>query len=151
MYITFSFVSLLHSDESPKDNTIPDTKSPTTDIINQSIHPLLIINPDTSIKYVNKPFEKLTGFSLQELSGKKAPYPWFSKETLPSAQEDFQLIMNCNKVFFEQRYRNKNGDMFWVRISSIPVRQGAELEYCFILWVDITKRKQEFSNQFQTN
>ena len=42
-------------------------------LLDNSPHPILVINPDTSIKYVNHALEMLTGFSSEELVGRKAP------------------------------------------------------------------------------
>ena len=44
-----------------------------------TLHPILVINPDTSIKYFNPALEELTGFTSAELAGKKAPYPWLTE------------------------------------------------------------------------
>jgi len=44
--------------------------------------PLLVANPDSSLRYVNPALTQLTGFSPSELLGKKAPYPWWTEETL---------------------------------------------------------------------
>ncbi|MGB2877646.1 MAG: PAS domain S-box protein, partial [Dehalococcoidales bacterium] len=49
-------------------------------ILNHSPNPILVANPDTSIRYVNPALEKLTGYSMVELVGQKAPYPWWTEE-----------------------------------------------------------------------
>ncbi len=45
-------------------------------LLNNSPNPVLVINPDTSIRYVNPALQELTGFSSTELIGHKMPYPW---------------------------------------------------------------------------
>lgn len=50
-------------------------------LLNSSPNATLVINADTSIRYVNPAFEKLTGFAPRELAGRKAPYPWWIDET----------------------------------------------------------------------
>jgi PAS domain-containing protein len=36
-------------------------------------NPIIVLNPDTSIRYVNPALEKITGFSSSELLGKNSP------------------------------------------------------------------------------
>jgi PAS domain-containing protein len=45
-------------------------------LLTNAPNPILVINPDTSIGYVNPAMEKLTGFSKAELVGTKAPKHW---------------------------------------------------------------------------
>ena len=42
----------------------------------------------------------------------------------------------------EELFQNKNGERFWVKITSIPVMNDGEFKYLLANWVDITKRKQ---------
>ncbi|MDD5190570.1 MAG: PAS domain S-box protein [Dehalococcoidales bacterium] len=139
---TVSLVSLLTSRErqNSRQALIENTRF-TANLVNHSLHPIMVLNPDTSIRTVNRALETLTGYSSQELIGAKSPYPWLTAESLPRTQKDFTVLMNCNKVSFEERYRKKNGEAFWVRVSSIPVRHQGELEYCITIWVDITETK----------
>lgn len=106
-----------------------------------SLHPILVINPDTSIKYVNPALEKLTGFTSAELAGKKAPYPWLTKESLPKTRRDFQVAMHRGANWFEELYQKRNGEYFWVEITSAPIIHNGELRYYIASWVDITERK----------
>jgi PAS domain-containing protein len=50
-----------------------------SNLLNSFPNPILLINPDTSVRYVNPSFEKVTGFSSGEIVGKKAPYPWWKE------------------------------------------------------------------------
>ncbi|MDD5288135.1 MAG: PAS domain S-box protein [Dehalococcoidales bacterium] len=114
----------------------------TASLLNNYQHPIIVINPDTSIRYVNPAVETLTGFSVEELIGLKPPYPWLTSESLPRTEHDFQIAMKRGKVWFEEQYHKKNGDLFWVEITSVPVKHDVEPAYLMTSWVDITERKQ---------
>ena len=49
-------------------------------LLENSPNPILVVNPDTSIRYMNSALEKLTGFTSAEVTGRKAPYPWWPEE-----------------------------------------------------------------------
>jgi DNA repair protein RadC len=105
-------------------------------------HPIIVINPDTSVRYVNPALEKLTGFSTEEIIGQKAPYPWWTPETLQSTGRDFAKAIHQGAVGLEELFQKKNGERFWVEISSTPVKHEGRLKYYRSSWIDITNRKQ---------
>ncbi len=81
-------------------------------LLNNSPNPIIGINPDTSVRYVNPAFEKLTGFSSAVLIGKKVPYPWWTEETLKKVQNLKKLcIMERGKLrsFFKGRMGSDSG------------------------------------------
>ncbi|NQT05538.1 MAG: PAS domain S-box protein, partial [Dehalococcoidia bacterium] len=110
-------------------------------ILNHSPNPILVANPDTSIRYVNPALEKLTGYSMVELVGQKAPYPWWTKETLAKLKRDFKEALTHGVQAFEQFFKKKSGERFWVEITATPVKIGGESKYYLASWVDITERK----------
>jgi len=90
-------------------------------LLSNASYPLFVINADTSIKYVNPALEKLSGFSLAEVIGKKAPYPWWTEETLPKTRQDFKEAMCKGAKGHEELFKKKNGERFWVSIHATPV------------------------------
>lgn len=111
-------------------------------LLNHAPNPILVINPDTSISYVNPAFEKLTGYSFKELSKKKAPYPWWTKWTKHRTRKEFQNIINKGERRIEELFQKKNGDLFWVDILSTPVGSDKGFAYLISNWMDISERKQ---------
>ncbi|MBW1888445.1 MAG: response regulator [Deltaproteobacteria bacterium] len=102
---------------------------------------IAVINKDTSIKYVNPMLEKLTGFSSEELIGKKIPYPWWTKETMAKTTAVFKNAMRNGALQVEELFKKKNGELFWVEITSIPVIEDGQFKHYLATWVDITERK----------
>ena len=110
-------------------------------LLNNSPNPIIGINPDTSISYVNPALERLTGFSSKELIGMKAPYPFWSKGMVNEIQKDLKAAMREGAKGLEEPFQKKNGQPFWVDITSLPIIHEGKIDYYLANWVDITERK----------
>ena len=111
-------------------------------LLKNAPYPLLVLNADTSIKYVNPALEQLSGFSLSEVIGLKAPYPWWTEETRDKTNRDFREAMSDGAIGKEELFKKKNSKRFWVNINATPVIIDGEYKYYLANWVDITERKQ---------
>ncbi|MCD4844616.1 MAG: PAS domain S-box protein [Methanosarcinales archaeon] len=105
-----------------------------------SPNPIVVINPDTFIRYVNPAVERLTGFSGSELIGRKAPYPWWTEESMQNPGLNNKNIRN-KVTKFEQIFRKKNGEKFVVEITSTPVKRSGALKYYLENWIVITRHQ----------
>ncbi len=112
-----------------------------TSLLENSPNPISVLNPDTSIKYVNPAFEKLAGYKLAKIAGKKAPYPWWPKEDNKAMALALKNAMVTGGKKSEHAFRKKNGEPFWVMLNSAPVVYRKKLLYFLISWLDITDRK----------
>jgi len=92
-----------------------------SNLLNNSPHPILVINPDTLVRYVNPALETLTGFSSEEIVGRKAPYPWWTEESMQKTSEDLKEAMRKGANKLEELFQKKNGERFWVEITSVPI------------------------------
>ena len=110
-------------------------------ILNNSPIPTLVANSDTSIQYVNPALEKLTGFALAELIGRKAPYPWWPEEGKLELMQGLQEGIQYGHRGIERIFQKKNGDKLWVEITSTSVIAVGDYRYYIANWVDITERK----------
>ena len=108
---------------------------------NNSPNPILVINPDSTVRYVNPALEKLTGFSSKAIIGKKEPYPWWTEEA-PPKNAPFKAAMHKGKTKREVAYQKKTGERFWVEITTTPVKSNGEFKYYLVNWVDVSERKQ---------
>jgi len=111
-------------------------------LMRASPNPIVVINPDTSVQYVNPTLEELTGFSSSGLVGTKTPYPWWTEETRERTKKDLKEAMIRGAQKLEKLFQKKNGELFWVEITSTPIRINGEFKYYLSSWVDITQRKQ---------
>jgi PAS domain S-box-containing protein len=112
-------------------------------LLTNSPNPIVVINPDTSIKYVNPAMEKLIGFSKAELVGTKAPYPWWTEERLDEIHRDFEeaILKGKGARKLEELFQTKGGARFQVEITSTFIKSNGEPKYYLESWVDITERK----------
>ena len=69
--------------ESQSDNQSTNIKTE-FDLFDNIPNPVLIINPDGSIKYINSALEELTGYSRKEITGTNPPFPWWPEDRRPA-------------------------------------------------------------------
>jgi PAS domain S-box-containing protein len=104
--------------------------------------PVHVLNRDTSVRYINPSFEKLTGFSFAEVVGLKAPYPWWPEDATAHTRKILAKGLTIGLTKDIARFARKDGEQMWVEITSVPVRSDGRLKYYLSTWVDITKEKQ---------
>jgi PAS domain S-box-containing protein len=110
-------------------------------LLENSPNPILVTNPDKSVRYINSAFESLTGYSIAEVIGKKPPYPWWPQEKIDQYVEEIDSGRMQNLAQDERCFRKNNGEPIWVEVNVKPVKDGGEVKYYLGNWVDITERK----------
>jgi PAS domain S-box-containing protein len=111
-------------------------------LLSNSPVPITVVNPDGSLRYVSPALEKLTGYPAEELMWRKPPYPYWPKERHKEIMANFNKAMRQGGKGVVELYQKKNGEKFWVEITTTPVKKDGELQYILGSWVDITERKQ---------
>jgi PAS domain S-box-containing protein len=117
-----------------------ETKEYNSNLLTNAPFPILVVNRDYSISYVNPALEELTGFSSAELVGLHPPFPWSSQ----SNHNKYVRFLNnpkLNNKKLELKNQKRNGEEFWVQIVTKPVVVNGEFRYLLSNWVDITERK----------
>ena len=132
----------LYKETKESERVLRESEEFSSSLLNNSPNPMLVINPDTSVRYVNPTLERLTGFSSAEIIGTKSPYPWWTEETLQKTTGDLEEAMSKGAERLEELFQKKDGELFWVEITSTPVIYDGEFKYYLANWVDITERKQ---------
>jgi two-component system sensor histidine kinase UhpB len=113
-------------------------------LIENSPNPILVINKDNSIKYVNNALEKMTGYKSEDLIGLMPPYPWWKPEDAEEYTRHLNELMSVMHQgdMVERILRKRNGELFWVEITSKPIIINSKFEYFLSTWNIITQRKQ---------
>jgi PAS domain S-box-containing protein len=99
---------------------------------------IIVINTDSSIRYVNPMFEKSTGYTSAEILGAKYPYPWIVDDPI---HNDMAKKVLEGVPLGERRYKKKNGEYSWVDIEITPIKHNGELSCFLATWIDIDDRK----------
>jgi PAS domain S-box-containing protein len=110
-------------------------------VLRNAPYPILVANPDTSIRYVNPALEKLTGFSLGELIDQKVPRPWWPEEVREKLKREAKSAYRRGFKNREHCFQKKSGERFWVQITASPVNIDGKFRHFIDNWVDITERK----------
>jgi len=122
--------------------TLKESEEFSTSLLENAPYPITVIQPDTTIKYVNPAFERLTGFSLAEISGTKAPFPWWPKERWKERTGGLKEFIAGGGKITEQTIQNRNGELFRIEINMVRIMHNDEFKYYLAHWNDITERKQ---------
>lgn len=107
--------------------------------------PIGIISTDElgKILFVNPTYEKICGYSYEELVGKFPPYPYWDLADLEKIYEEFTKAIIGESKDVELWFTRKNGERFLARLQPITIldEQGNMLRHLATM-EDITKYKQ---------
>ncbi len=107
--------------------------------------PALVVITDTQghIEYVNPKFSQITGYTFEEVVGKK-PHLLKSGETPPKEYKRlWETITSGGEWHGEFHNRKKNGELYWELASISPIRNAAgDITHFLAIKEDITERKQ---------
>jgi PAS domain S-box-containing protein len=129
------------AEEGRAQERLRETQEFSSSLLANSPNPILVANKDTTIRYVNPALESLTCYSSSEILGRKAPYPWWPKETKDEISKRHKKQMRHGATRYEEHFQTKNGKDFWIEVSATPITSKGTLRYCLSIWVDITERK----------
>ncbi len=107
-------------------------------ILENAPGPIMVINKDFRIEYVNPALIKLTGFDAEELLGTTAPFPWFTEVMSEEMWREATLKGVKN---LEGTFKNKKGERLFVIFSTTPIKKDGEFQYSLSTWIDITEMK----------
>jgi PAS domain S-box-containing protein len=104
---------------------------------------VVITGAEGLVEYVNKGFTKMTGYTLEEIKGKKPGAILQGPETNPETVARISTKLKSGEPIYEEILNyNKNGETYWVSLAINPVRNEEGQIYKFIaVQADITETK----------
>lgn len=108
--------------------------------------------PDNPIIYVNEGFERLTGFTKDEVIGLNARFLQGKKSSEITKEKIRKAIAEDKPIQVEIENYHKNGDLFWNELKITPIYdESKNLQYYIGIQNDITEKKTQqilLENQF---
>jgi PAS domain S-box-containing protein len=105
------------------------------------VNPVLVIDTDKRVRFVNPAFEKLTGYDAGSVIGTRSPFPWWPRGTARSYTSLLRRVMNRGISHYEHRFKTKDGKEFWVAITFTPVIDNGQVVAYISNWIDVTARQ----------
>lgn len=122
-------------------------------VANETDNAVIISDSEGLIEYVNNGFYRLTGWSLEEVRGKKPGSFLQGEETDPRTVDVIRQKLKNRDAFYDEilNYR-KDGSPYWTSLSINPVFNEGQLTNFIAVQADITRVKQmslDFTNKLQ--
>lgn len=105
--------------------------------------------PDNPIIYVNKGFEKLTGYARDEVLGRNCRFLQGDDHDQEGVAQLRKAIAKCESVQVELRNYRKDGSFFWNELYITPVFRDGKLVNFMGVQNDITARKMAETSQLR--
>ncbi|MEP0710591.1 MAG: PAS domain-containing protein, partial [Algoriphagus sp.] len=93
-----------------------------TNTLNEGITISAMNQPDQPLVFVNEGFERLTGYSKEEVLGKNCRFLQGEDTDEQSVEAIRQAIKNGEQVTVEMLNYKKDGTPFWNRLSITPLK-----------------------------
>jgi PAS domain S-box-containing protein len=105
-------------------------------------HAAVVIDADSSVRYVNPAWEKLNGWTAAEVIGIKSPnYPWWPDQFREMFAEGFKEALNQPTGKGEVIAQKKNGELYWIEMNWDSIMKDGKVVSLLINSIDITDRK----------
>ncbi len=123
--------------------TVEDNLRKLSRAVEQSASAVLITDRDGVIEYVNPWFTRITGYTLDEMTG-KTPRMLKSDETLPETHKRMWETLTSGKEWAGELHNTKkNGELYWCLATISPLKNEAgEITNFVAVTEDISERKQ---------
>ena len=113
------------------------------DAIISSADAVIITDIDADIIYVNPAWERLTGYSFDEVRGKNPRFLQSGKTPKEVYKKMWDALTSGSPFITEEIVnRCKNGSEFQEEITQTPVKRGGKTEFYIGITRDITRRKE---------
>ena len=112
-------------------------------VANETDNSVVITGRDGKIEYVNPGFSKLTGYTLDEVKGKKPGSFLQGPDTNPDTVRRIREKINAKEPFYEEILNyDKNKQPYWISLAINPVLDSkGEIENFISIQANVTETK----------
>ncbi|MFN3426113.1 MAG: PAS domain S-box protein [Candidatus Thermochlorobacter sp.] len=112
-------------------------------LIEHALIGIAIVSPQGTLQHVNTAFAHLFGYSKAELAQLSLKDVIKSEDPDPEQPLMHQILSDESRAYdVVRRCRRKNGDLLWVKVSSVPIYDNAgQLIYELVTVQDLTAMK----------
>ncbi|MCZ7592564.1 MAG: PAS domain S-box protein [Kiritimatiellae bacterium] len=111
--------------------------------VEQSPHMVIITSRQAEAIYVNPRFCKVTGFSKEEVLGKRIDVLHARESDGAHFEKAWEMVLEGKEWSGELLSRRKEGEPFWVRFAISPIRNAAgEITHMVSIAEDISREKE---------
>ncbi len=113
-------------------------------VANETDNAIIITDADGLVHYVNNGFNKLTGYTLQDVRGKKPGPVLQGPATNPETIARISKCIQARQPFYDEILNyDKNGTPYWISMAINPVfGKDGKLEHFISIQANITNTKE---------
>ncbi len=159
--LTFQVIARDITERKKADESLQQSRIFTASLLEHAPHAIVVINADTSIRYVNPAWERINGWTLSEIIGLKAPYPWWPEELKEQWMPTFLDSFKQGTGKADLPAVKKNGEIYWIQFTGTNIYKDGKVDYMVINSIDVTEQKKaekalqdseaKFSRAFNTS
>jgi len=110
-------------------------------LVNSASDAIVSLDLNNKVVSVNRCFEKMFGYSLEEIKGKNIDHYIIPDEDIDSAINITASVQKGSETHFERKRKRKDGSPIDVEISGAPIVVNGEHIGALAIYRDITERK----------
>jgi len=110
-------------------------------ILDINPNPVIVINDDMRVQYINEAFEKMTGYLAKDVLGIIPPYPWWPADLHEKYSKELSRLAHSRIKKHESLFRKKSGRNIWVECTISSLKKNDDVGYHFLYMSDITEKK----------
>jgi methyl-accepting chemotaxis protein len=138
-----SFRTLILNDLS--DRPLPDPEDKLlADAARVTANAVVITDPDGNAVYVNRGFEQLAGYTLEEVKGSKPGNLLQGADTSQETRRRIRQQLDARQPFYDEILNyHRNGEPYWISLAINPIfDEAGKLKNFVALEADVTETKE---------
>ncbi|OOF02181.1 hypothetical protein BZG80_13205 [Salinivibrio sp. MA440] len=115
-------------------------------VANETDNAVIVTNPQGEVVYVNRGFERMSGYSLDEMKGKKPGHVLQGKDTNPETVQNIRDHLARHEPFYDEILNyTKGGEPYWISLSINPIwDDNHHITHYISVQANITQVKQTY-------